>query len=44
MNCNYCNRTFTTKSGVSLHSKSCKNNPDRVPGFWESEAYKKTAK
>lgn len=41
MNCNYCNRTFTTKSGVSLHSKSCKNNPDRVPGFWESEAYKK---
>lgn len=28
--CQYCNRTFTTSSGLTSHEKSCINNPNRI--------------
>jgi len=40
MNCEYCNRAFTVKSRVTVHSKSCSQNPNRIPGFWETDEYK----
>lgn len=40
MNCNFCNREFTVKSRLTVHLRSCSKNPDRVPGFWETDEYK----
>lgn len=28
--CQYCDRTFTNSSGLTLHEKSCVNNPNRI--------------
>lgn len=40
MYCLFCNKKFTTKGSKTLHENSCKDNPNRIPGFWENPDYK----
>lgn len=37
--CKFCERTFTSSSGLGLHEKCCPKNPNRVDGAWKGKKH-----
>ena len=41
MDCIFCKQFLKNNRSVTIHTRSCKENPNRIPGFWETAEHKK---